>query len=200
MPEARPAVPAAKTCSKCKVEKPGTSEFFYKSAASRAPDGLQYYCKECAKTAARSSYAKDPAASNARRVANRRANPERDAATHRRWAAANPEAQREHWRKTKQTRRAARRGNLTEYVDPLVLLEMDDGVCGICGGDVDPFEFHMDHVIPVSRGGDHSYANMQVSHPRCNKRKRDIMPWDYQTDGSSLSGSPRECLAAQAVV
>lgn len=60
-----------------------------------------------------------------------------------------------------------------EHVHPLVVLERDDGVCGICGTDVDPTDFHVDHVMPLVRGGEHSYANVQLAHPVCNQRKGD---------------------------
>ena len=58
-----------------------------------------------------------------------------------------------------------------ERVDRLVVLERDDGVCGICGEDVDPMDFHVDHIVPVRQGGEHSYANVQTAHPACNWRK-----------------------------
>jgi 5-methylcytosine-specific restriction endonuclease McrA len=28
--------------------------------------------------------------------------------------------------------------------------------------------FHVDHKRPVSRGGRHEYANLQLAHKRCN--------------------------------
>jgi 5-methylcytosine-specific restriction endonuclease McrA len=67
--------------------------------------------------------------------------------------------------------RARKRGAFVEDVEPLVVLERDDGVCGICGEDVDPTFFDIDHVIPLARGGEHSYRNVQVAHRRCNARK-----------------------------
>lgn len=72
-----------------------------------------------------------------------------------------------------QAREARKRGQFVENVHPLAVLERDDGVCGICDSDVDPFDFHVDHVIPLSAGGEHSYANVQVAHPICNLRKGD---------------------------
>ena len=58
-----------------------------------------------------------------------------------------------------------------ERVDRRVVLELSNGVCGICGHVVDPARFHVDHVVPLSRGGDHSYENTQAAHPTCNRRK-----------------------------
>jgi 5-methylcytosine-specific restriction endonuclease McrA len=68
-------------------------------------------------------------------------------------------------------RRARLRNGHVEDVESLVVLELDDGVCGICGEDVDPFDFQVDHVVPLSRGGENSYANTQVAHALCNQRK-----------------------------
>jgi len=49
-------------------------------------------------------------------------------------------------------------------------LERDDGRCGLCGGDVDPLDFHVDHVQPLAAGGLHGYFNVQAAHPACNVR------------------------------
>lgn len=51
------------------------------------------------------------------------------------------------------------------------MLERDDGICGICGGDVDPLNFHIDHVVPIVLRGDNTYGNVQLAHPRCNLAK-----------------------------
>lgn len=58
-----------------------------------------------------------------------------------------------------------------EHVDRAVVFQRDAGVCGLCGERVDPTDFHVDHIVPLSAGGEHSYANSQVSHPRCNRTK-----------------------------
>jgi 5-methylcytosine-specific restriction endonuclease McrA len=63
-----------------------------------------------------------------------------------------------------------------EDVIPLVVLERDDGVCGICGEDVDPTKFDLDHIIPLRRGGLHNYENVQVAHRACNASKGNRLP------------------------
>jgi 5-methylcytosine-specific restriction endonuclease McrA len=109
----------------------------------------------------------------------------------RRWRQANPEKRaqlaREYEARNRGTinrkaarRRAWKRDAFVEDVHELVVLEMDDGVCGICGEDVDPFDFHVDHVIPLAKGGEHSYANVQTAHPACNVRKNAHLPWDLE--------------------
>ena len=51
------------------------------------------------------------------------------------------------------------------------VFERDDGICHICLKPVDPHGWHMDHIVPLSRGGEHSYKNVGVSHPFCNLSK-----------------------------
>lgn len=58
-----------------------------------------------------------------------------------------------------------------EDISPLILLERDDGVCGICGEDVDPFKCEVDHIVAVLDGGPHTYENTQIAHRSCNARK-----------------------------
>lgn len=77
----------------------------------------------------------------------------------------------------------ARERGVSGKLSRLVVLEMDDRVCGICGEDVDPFDFHVDHIIPLAEGGEHSYANVQVAHPSCNTSKRHTLPWLYEREG-----------------
>jgi 5-methylcytosine-specific restriction endonuclease McrA len=42
------------------------------------------------------------------------------------------------------------------------------GRCGICGLWLGWFGVHVDHKRPVSKGGRHEYANLQLTHKRCN--------------------------------
>lgn len=56
-------------------------------------------------------------------------------------------------------------GAFVEDVDRHIALEHDDGICGISHEDVDPFNFQVDHVVPLTRGGLHNYENRQTAHP-----------------------------------
>lgn len=97
---------------------------------------------------------------------------ERDRLAARKWRADNPERSYEYGRRSKMKHRVKQAGGVwVEHIEPLVVLELDDGECQICHGDVDPFDFDMDHIIPLSKGGEHSYGNVQIAHPSCNQRK-----------------------------
>ena len=43
--------------------------------------------------------------------------------------------------------------------------------CAICGGPLDRELAHVDHIIPVSRGGGNEIENLQAVHATCNRRK-----------------------------
>jgi len=67
-------------------------------------------------------------------------------------------------------------GGEYEVIDRLAVWERDAGTCRICGSEVQPDDWHMDHIIPVSRGGSHTYDNVAVTHPTCNMRKHGADP------------------------
>lgn len=46
-----------------------------------------------------------------------------------------------------------------------------NGHCGICGTPVDPANFTIDHILPLSRGGKNTLSNYQLACPRCNTLK-----------------------------
>ena len=71
------------------------------------------------------------------------------------------------------SKRVAKRQALkVEDVDFKMILEKHGMVCHICGLTVDTFsDVHFDHVIPLSRGGEHTESNILPAHSKCNLRK-----------------------------
>lgn len=53
-------------------------------------------------------------------------------------------------------------------VDRRVVYERDGGICYLCGKHTTLEQYHLEHVVPIVRGGDHSHANTAVSHDKCN--------------------------------
>jgi 5-methylcytosine-specific restriction endonuclease McrA len=67
------------------------------------------------------------------------------------------------------------------YSEYLRLLWTQPHECRMCGRRPPEIKLHIDHVIPVSLGGDSKYANIQFLCERCNLYKSDNMiggkPW-----------------------
>ncbi len=53
----------------------------------------------------------------------------------------------------------------------LRIFERDGYVCYRCGKHLTRFSATLDHIQPVSKGGDHSYANLVTSCLHCNSRR-----------------------------
>jgi 5-methylcytosine-specific restriction endonuclease McrA len=58
-----------------------------------------------------------------------------------------------------------------EMVEISVLIYLEDGRCWLCREPVTHDDTSMDHVIPLSTGGDHTYNNLRLAHGRCNSKK-----------------------------
>lgn len=99
------------------------------------------------------------------------------------WARANPEQRRESARRRKALIKGA---DKIETFSKLEIWERDQGICGICNEPADPMDWHLDHVIPLSKGGQHTLLNVQVSHPKCNMSKKDKMPTEVILNGNSM--------------
>lgn len=70
-------------------------------------------------------------------------------------------------------RRAAKRAPGAEKVDVAVLYVRDNKTCTLCHTHVKRSEWSIDHIIPLSKGGEHTYRNTALAHKLCNIRKRD---------------------------
>lgn len=134
-------------------------------------------CAECF-TAKRKAGAAGRRLKNKAREAKSKAvwakqNPDKRHATFLRWKRKHPSVVRANHRKYRLDRLARKRGGkVVEHVDRGVLFARAVGRCGICRLQIDPTEsWHADHIVPLSKGGDHSYANTQPTHAACNIKK-----------------------------
>ncbi len=79
----------------------------------------------------------------------------------------------------------------------------DDGVCQICGGLCDYNDCYTndngtfiagelypsrDHIVPLSKGGKHSWENVRLAHRRCNSK----IFWELQRFDPSLVAKPQQ--------
>lgn len=80
-------------------------------------------------------------------------------------------------RRSSMGRRAREAAAFVEHVDPALVFSSAAGVCGICHAPIAGTDkWHVDHILPLSRGGAHSYANTQPAHAFCNISKGAKVP------------------------
>lgn len=144
--------------------------------------------KEIARESARRIRQEKPPSEQSKKAAVERVkawqktNSEKTNAKNRAWRDANPErakASREKWNLNNPTKRleraqVRRARKLNAYIEPVnrtVVYKQANGICGICGFPVSYDKFHVDHIVPLSKGGMHCYANTQPAHARCNLKK-----------------------------
>lgn len=54
------------------------------------------------------------------------------------------------------------------------------GLCFYCRADLAATGYHVDHVVPLARGGSNGPENIALACPRCNLTKRDMLPDDFR--------------------
>lgn len=81
-------------------------------------------------------------------------------------------------KKKRTIRRAREKCSIVEDIHPIEIFERDDYICGLCGERIDSTKKYpdlmsasIDHIIPVSLGGNHTYDNLQAAHFLCNTKK-----------------------------
>ena len=105
-----------------------------------------------------------------------KANCEREKAQNTAYRKAHPEIGRELSRKHK----ALKRTTQVEPINDKIVYLRDGWICQICHKRVkktlkypNPMSASLDHIVPLSKGGSHTYANVQLTHLICNLSKND---------------------------
>lgn len=156
-----------KTCKQCNVPKPETD--FYVNRHQCKPCAIETQKKwNAGNTDSRRKYREDWHARNADRMYDirkeYRQRPERKA------------AQRVH-----NLTRIAREKNAEGFHTPScirMLMHKQNGMCARCGCDIQR-RYHIDHIIPLVRGGSNWPTNLQLLCPTCNMSKGSRMPSDW---------------------
>lgn len=92
-------------------------------------------------------------------------------------AAKAREGNRERYRAYSRNRYALTWSNGTHTADDVIQqYDKQGGLCYWCSNPVNQL-YHVDHVIPVSRGGSNSPENLVIACPSCNQRKSDLLPF-----------------------
>jgi 5-methylcytosine-specific restriction endonuclease McrA len=61
----------------------------------------------------------------------------------------------------------------------LKIYEHQSHQCFYCKGDLDEIGWHLDHLVPVSKGGTNDPANIVLACRRCNNAKNDSTAQEY---------------------
>lgn len=106
----------------------------------------------------------------------RRANPQKVSERLRRYRAEHPEKERAHAAK----RRALKSQSHGTHTPADVALQYRSqcGRCWWCGTDVGE-DYHVDHLIPLTRGGGNGPENLVISCPSCNMRRQDKLASEW---------------------
>ena len=121
---------------------------------------------------------------NARNKAWRKTNKEKANAYHRTYRKAHPKEE----RAIEHRRRALKYQTQIERINEKAVFLRDGWICQICHKRVnkklkypDVKRASLDHIIPLSQGGNHTYANVQLAHLSCNVSKNiNILPQGEQ--------------------
>src|SRR3990167_10051937 len=173
------AAVGSKRCSRCGKRKLRSS--FH--ASSYAPDGLQFNCKPCRSEQMADLYKRKRKIIQERTKRYRKTNAKKVAAFKRRYYESHKEQYNAHlrrWRKANwrrhyvnhlAKRQALLRGaTISDFTleDWIELLEQYGYQCAYCKS---TSKLTMDHIVPLSKGGQHTQRNIAPACGPCNSRK-----------------------------
>ncbi len=168
---------------------------------ARATRARRYVChREEIKTAVNAYYWRDPERARLAKKIERIEHPERFQAQDDKyrssgqaqraaaeWYARNAEGERERtklWRAAHpeevyqmgRQRRARKMAVVSVPYSRTTIYQRDQGICQICRMPVGQ-KWHIDHIVPLSRGASDTPENVQLAHPHCNQVKyRNLVP------------------------
>lgn len=187
-----------KTCRKCINEKAET-EFYERRIGS----GVLYsHCKDCYKSEASEHRAKHKEKINAQRAEYRARNKDRIRARGAKRYAENRDKIRAQQDKYKEknpdkykekdrNRRAALRGAEGKHsaADIMKIFERQRGLCAGCNARLfksGANRYHVDHIVPLAKGGSNWPDNVQCLCPTCNLSKGAKLPEEWAAQNGRL--------------
>jgi 5-methylcytosine-specific restriction endonuclease McrA len=163
-----------KTCTECTAIKPATEEFFGLTTGTKS--GLIARCKSCRSASNKTYYEQNFERISAYQKIYNKANSEKINASKKIYREANPEAARSEARR----RKAQRLENGFEIYTEGQVLNLYGSDCYLCKEPIDleisrkpgiegwQKSLHIDHVMPMSKGGPDTLENVRPSHAECN--------------------------------
>jgi 5-methylcytosine-specific restriction endonuclease McrA len=183
-----------KQCKRCETQKPAADFYPHK----QTKDKLDTVCKPCKKELAIEWARKNPEKNRQKTKSYNERHPDRRKETNKKYyqsnaseirdrvkasMAKNPELYAELGRKHANRRRARKFENGIEPYTEAELLETYGTACHLCGTQVDlkaprqvgapgwELGLHVDHLVPLSKGGADKLENVRPAHGQCNLTK-----------------------------
>jgi 5-methylcytosine-specific restriction endonuclease McrA len=183
-----------KTCTKCKEEK----QTLYFGIHKSRKDGLRSVCKSCNTKQACSyaklnkdkitTYQKEYKSKNKLKINNQiKAIKERNKEYYDMVKNIWKENNKKKLTIYNQNRKAKKR-NQTGKISPFIsikLLSLQKNKCANCNKDLID-SYHIDHITPLSLGGEHDDKNLELLCPKCNLRKSNKDPVAWANENGRL--------------
>lgn len=112
----------------------------------------------------------------------RQNHPDRIRAQHQRFYAANP-AKYQVYVRTRRARIKQAQGTHTPQ-DIERQIKSQKGLCYYCGKQL--IQYHVDHIVPITRGGSNDPSNLVITCPKCNRKKSNKLPHEWPDGGRLL--------------
>ena len=160
-----------KVCTKCGSSLPFDN--FNKDKSN--PDGLSYWCRACVKEKYQRWYARNKNQERARSKTQRSQNPDKHLEYVKRWQARNPDKV-----KLQRHKRRVRSKATPGHCSPeqwRSRLAYYGYKCLYCS---DRNNLHIDHRVPLSRGGTNWPANLAPVCASCNRRKYNLTEGEFK--------------------
>lgn len=174
----------SKVCRNCKIEKP--LDMFYKQA--RGLFGRQSFCKLCRHDVYevkdkckeyKSDWLKEnKEKANAASKRWRDKFPEKHKKSKQQWNLSNPDKVANHKRTYKHKRRARMKSNGRNDLTTCQIEQLfkDYKTCIYCNSSID---LTLEHLKPISRGGENTLENCAIACSACNSEKGSLGPIEY---------------------
>ena len=158
-----------KTCCTCRHALP-LADF---ARSKQCGDGYHWRCKECCKASNTRYYERlkaegQPYAPQKRYDAR---NPEKVQELRQQWAAENVAVHAVHLQRSKDSRRLRITPETVESIPLRAVYDRAGDICYLCNRSIALQDAHRDHVVPLSKGGTHTWANIRLACRACNCRK-----------------------------
>jgi 5-methylcytosine-specific restriction endonuclease McrA len=168
-----------KECTKCFESKPFSA--FGKFIHSK--DGLKPHCKACRSSTGQNYYLANREAIREKVRVSNATNPESNRSRVARWRKDNPEKVLELSRRRENRRRARKKENGFAFYAESEVLNVYGTTCHLCNVEIDLLAprkvgrsgwengLHIDHLVPIAKGGSDTLENVRPAHGKCNLEK-----------------------------